>query len=108
LARHNQKKIFEEQDFSTGGQKARIFPIWSGLMEIKDHLLSRGSFRVQEGSQIRFWGDLWICYKPFMIRYPNLYGIVRKKHALVAEVVSTTPSKISFKRASLRELDFLA
>ena len=77
---------------------------WSGLMEIKDHLLSRGSFRVQGGSQIRFWGDLWICYKPFMIRYPNLYGIVRKKHALVAKVISTTtPLKISFRRALVRD-----
>jgi len=34
-----------------------------------------------------------------MFTLPNLYNIVHKKHATVAEVLSTSPLNISFRRA---------
>jgi hypothetical protein len=34
-----------------------------------------------------------------MVRYPNLYRLVRKKNMSVAQVLSTTPLNVSFRRA---------
>jgi hypothetical protein len=52
---------------------------WSGLMEVKRLVLERGRFTIQDGTQTRFWEDLWIEREPLMTKYPSLYNIVRKK-----------------------------
>jgi hypothetical protein len=57
---------------------------WAGLMEVKDLVLQRGRFRVQDGSQTRFWEDLWLGKDPLTVKYPNLFNIVRKKNVSVA------------------------
>jgi hypothetical protein len=49
-------------------------------MEVKSLLMERGRFKVQNGTQTRFWEDLWIGNEPLMKKkYPALYNIVRKK-----------------------------
>jgi hypothetical protein len=45
-----------------------------------------GWFRLNNGTQIRFWEDKWLGHQAFKTRYPNLYNVVRKKQAIVAEV----------------------
>jgi hypothetical protein len=68
-------------------------------MEVKKLVLERGRFKVQDGTQTRFWEDLWLGKEPLMENYPTLYNIVRKKNLSVAQVLSTTPLNISFRRA---------
>jgi hypothetical protein len=58
--------------------------------------MERGSFKVQDGTIIRFWEDLWIGNEPLMKKYPSLYNIVREK---CVSGSSTTPLNISFTRA---------
>jgi hypothetical protein len=71
---------------------------WSGLMEIKDQFISMGNFKVQDGSQIRFWEDKWLGVNTLKDQYPNLYNIVRKKSVTIADVFSTRPLNVSFRR----------
>jgi hypothetical protein len=54
---------------------------------------------VSDGSQTRFWEDLWIGKVPLMVKYPTLYNLVRKKNMTVAQILSTTPLNVSFRRA---------
>jgi hypothetical protein len=72
---------------------------WAGLMEVKNLVLDRGRFQVTDGSQTRFWEDLWLGREPFSAKYPALYNLVKKKNLSVAQVLSTTPLNISFRRA---------
>jgi hypothetical protein len=62
-------------------------------MEIKSLLMERGKFKVQDGTQTRFWEDLWIGKEPLMNKFLGLCNIVRKKNATVAQVLSTIISK---------------
>jgi hypothetical protein len=45
---------------------------WSGLMEVKNLVLERGRFQVQDGSQTSFWEDLWLGREPLNVKYPVL------------------------------------
>jgi hypothetical protein len=54
---------------------------------------------VQDGSHTRFWEDLWLGKKHLIGKYPTFYNIVRKKNVSVAQVLSTTPLNVSFRRA---------
>jgi hypothetical protein len=67
-------------------------------MKVKDHFLVGGSFSIQCDTQIRFWKDTWIEDKPLWMEYPSLYNIVRRKDATVAQVLSTVPLNVSFRR----------
>jgi hypothetical protein len=60
-------------------------------------VLDRGRY----GCPIRFWEDLWLVRKPFSAKYPALYNLVKKKNLSVAQVLSTTPLNVSFRRALL-------
>jgi hypothetical protein len=68
-------------------------------MEVKRLLMERGRFKIESGHQTRFWEDLWIGDKPLMKKCQSLYNIVRKKKVMVAQVLSTTPLNVSFRRA---------
>jgi hypothetical protein len=57
---------------------------WSGLMQVRRLVLERDRFKIQNGTQTRFWEDLWIGREPLMSKYPSLYNIVRKKNVSVA------------------------
>ena len=46
------------------------------------------TFIIKDGSQIRFWEDAWLGNSPLRVQYPQLYNIVRKKQAMVAEVLN--------------------
>jgi hypothetical protein len=72
---------------------------WAGLMEVKNLVLERGRFQVLDGSQTRFWEDLWLGREPFSVKYPALYNLVKKKNLSVAQVLSMTPLNVSFRRA---------
>jgi len=72
---------------------------WRGLMMIKDEVLASGSFDIKDGSNTRFWDNIWVGTLPFRVRYPFLYNIVRDPHATVAKVLATQPLNISFRRA---------
>jgi hypothetical protein len=93
------KKYLKGRTLSQVQKKNGDSHFWSGLMEVKDLVLQRGRFRVQDGTQTRFWEDLWLGKDPLMLKYPNLYRIVRKKNVSVAEVLSTIPLNVSFRRA---------
>jgi hypothetical protein len=51
---------------------------WSTLMDVKNMFLERGRFSVQDGSQTRFWEDLWLGDEPLMtlIERRMLQGII--------------------------------
>jgi hypothetical protein len=35
-------------------------PFWKGLMKIKEYFFNRGSFKVGNGEEARFWDDTWL------------------------------------------------
>jgi len=43
--------------------------------------------------------DIWLGDQIFKFQFPSLFNIVCKRHATVAEVFSTSPLNISFRRA---------
>lgn len=65
----------------------------------KDQLLACDYFNLQNGAQTRFWDDTWLGDKPFGTVYLSLYAIVRRKDVTVAQVLSTIPLNVSFRRA---------
>jgi hypothetical protein len=93
------KKYLKGKTLSQVERKKGDSHFWSGLMEVKNLILERGRFMVSDGSQTRFWEDLWIGKEPLMVKYPTLYNLVRKKNMTVAQVLSTTPLNVSFRRA---------
>ena len=58
-------------------------------MKAKTDFLRFGTLIIKDVSQIRFWEDAWLGNSPLRVQYPQLYNIVRKKQATVAEVLST-------------------
>jgi hypothetical protein len=91
------KKYIKGRTLSQVEKKMGNSHFWASLMEVKDLVLHRGRFRVQDGSQTRFWEDLW--KDPLMVKYQSLQKIVRKKNKSVAQVLSTTPLNVSFRGA---------
>jgi hypothetical protein len=71
---------------------------WTGLMKVKNKFLHFGSFRLNDGSQIRFWEDKWIGNLAFKDQYPSLYNIARRKSDTVEKVLSRVPLNVSFRR----------
>jgi mannosylglycoprotein endo-beta-mannosidase len=72
---------------------------WAGLMKVKEEFLSLGKFDLGDGSQVRFWEDVWIRPRPLKSLFPALYNIVRKKSASVRTVFSMTPLNVAFRRS---------
>jgi hypothetical protein len=67
-------------------------------MKAKESFLMHGSFRLNNGKQIRIWKDKWIGNYSFQQQYPSLYSIVRRKNATVESILSTVPLNVSFHR----------
>ena len=65
-------------------------------MNVKIQFLSFGNFRLQDGKQVRFWQDKWLGMSTLKEQYTNLYNIVRRKSAIVADIMSFVPLNISF------------
>ena len=72
--------------------------VWAGRMENKDLFLSKGIFKIQSENQVRFWEDVWIGNKTLRDMYPSLYNIARRKDETVANILSSTPLNIFFRR----------
>jgi hypothetical protein len=71
---------------------------WKSLMNIKDSFMGSGSFKVKDGTQTRFWVNNWLENKPLNDRFLALFNIVRRKQDSVAQVLSSSPLNISFRR----------
>ena len=67
-------------------------------MKVKEDFFSRGSFQIGNDLNIRFWEDCWLGDAPLAQQYSSLYSIVQRKEVLVAEVLSSAPLNISFRR----------
>jgi hypothetical protein len=93
------RKYLENKTLSQLEKKKGDSHFWSGLMQVKRLVLERGRFKIHNGTQTRFWEDLWIGREHLMTKYPSLYNIVGKKNVSVAQVLSTTALNISFRRA---------
>jgi hypothetical protein len=65
-------------------------------MNVKNDFLSMGSFIMQDGKEIKFWEDIWLGDTTLKVQYPNLFHIVRRKSATVAEILSVRPLNVSF------------
>jgi hypothetical protein len=72
-------------------------------MNIKDQFLNLGSFKIQDGKQIRFWEDKWLGAYALRDEYPNLYNIARRRNAMVADIFRSRPLNISFRRSLVAE-----
>jgi hypothetical protein len=44
-----------------------------GLMRIKELALSCGSFRIRDGTQIRFWEDTWVGNNPVKHQFLGIF-----------------------------------
>lgn len=72
-------KYLQNNTLSQVGKKKGGSQFWTGLMEIKEQFLERGSFVVRDGNQARFWEDRCLGNKPLMCLYPSLYSIIKKR-----------------------------
>ena len=92
-------KYLRTKTLSLVCKKAGDSHFWLSLMGVKDKFLNLGKFKLNSGSQIRFWEDKWLSTQTQKFQYPNVFNIVRKKHATMVEVLSTNPLNVSFRRA---------
>ena len=72
---------------------------WKGLLKVREDFMGCGTFKIKDGSQIRFWEDTWVDTKPLKDQFPNLYNIVHYPHDTVVNVIHQTPLNVSFWRA---------
>ena len=74
-------KYLKNKKLSQVEKKAGDCHFWAGLMSVKDQFINLGWFRLNNGTQIRFWKDKWMGHQAFKTRYPNLYNMVHKVQA---------------------------
>jgi len=67
-------------------------------MKVKWDFLRFGTFMIQNGSQVRFWEDIWLGNTPLREQYPQLYNIARGKHDTMEAVLSAYPPNVSWRR----------
>jgi hypothetical protein len=65
-------------------------------MGVKEGFLGMGRFKLSSGNQIRFSEDKWLGNHELKVQYPDLFNIVRHKHATVAEVLNEASLNVSF------------
>ncbi|WVZ88220.1 hypothetical protein U9M48_034764 [Paspalum notatum var. saurae] len=90
-------KYLQSKPLGSGTKKPGVSNFWAGIMEVKELFLSLGSFNIGDGTQVRFW-EGWCGNQPFKFSYPSLFNIATKKGTTVAEVMSSSPLNISFRR----------
>jgi hypothetical protein len=91
-------KYLHSKTLSQVSVKPMDSPFWKGLMKVKEEFFSRGSFKLGDGMNTRFWEDTWLGDKPLADQYPSLYSIVHRKQVSVANVLNQAPLNISFRR----------
>jgi hypothetical protein len=67
-------------------------------MRVKQEFLCFGAFLVEDGFQVRFWEGNWLDGAPLKDQYPLMYNIDLPKFSTIAEVLSSSPSSISWRR----------
>ena len=67
-------------------------------MKVKNDFLKFGSFIIKDGSQIRFWEDVWLGNTTLREQYPQLYNIARKKQDTIADILNTPIPNIPWRR----------
>ncbi|WVZ96424.1 hypothetical protein U9M48_042062 [Paspalum notatum var. saurae] len=92
-------KFLKGKSLSQTNKKAKNSHFWKSVMGVKDQFLNLGRFKLVSGNQIRFWEDIWLDNQALKDQHPNLFNIVRNKHATVAEVLNSIPLNVSFRRA---------
>ena len=70
----------------------------AGLMVAKKYLFRFESFAIKDGSEIRFWEDIWLGNSSLREQYPALYTIARDKNNTIAHVLSSSPPNISLRQ----------
>jgi hypothetical protein len=55
---HN--KYTKDKTLSQVQEKSTDSPFWKGLMRVKNDFFNRGSFKVENGTFVRFWEDIWL------------------------------------------------
>ncbi|WVZ96861.1 LOW QUALITY PROTEIN: hypothetical protein U9M48_042444 [Paspalum notatum var. saurae] len=88
-------KYLKSKPLGSGIKKPGVFHFWAGLMEVKQDFLSLVSFYIGDGS---FLEDTWCGNQPLKLSYPSLFNVVTNKDATVADVMSSSPLNISFRR----------
>ncbi|WVZ54772.1 hypothetical protein U9M48_005521, partial [Paspalum notatum var. saurae] len=83
-------KYLKSKPFGGGIKRLGVSHFWAGLMEVKQEFLSLGSFSIDD--------DTWCGNRTFKSLYPSLFNIVIKKGATVADVMSSIPLNVSFRR----------
>ena len=53
-------------------------------MNVKDTVLSYGTFKIGDGTQTQFSEDKWLGPVTLKEKFPALFNIVRRKHDTVA------------------------
>jgi hypothetical protein len=71
-------------------------------MRVKQDFFSKGHFKVDNGSTVRFWEDIWLGDMSLAQQYPSLYNIVQHKNVLVSTVLAQNPLNICFSEGSKR------
>jgi hypothetical protein len=59
---HN--KYIKDKTLSQVQEKPTDSPFWKGLIRVKNDFFSRGSFKVENGTSVRFWEDIWLGNMP--------------------------------------------
>ncbi|WVZ50197.1 LOW QUALITY PROTEIN: hypothetical protein U9M48_001474 [Paspalum notatum var. saurae] len=73
-------KYLKSKPFGSGTKRPGVSHFWAGLMDV------------------RFWEDTWCGNQPLKNVYSSLFNIVRKKGTTVADVMSSIPLNVSFRR----------
>jgi hypothetical protein len=91
-------KYIKDKTLGSCVKKPTDSHFWKSLMNIKDSFIDLGPFKIKNVSQTRFWFDTWLGNKPLKDKFPSLFNIVRRKQDFVAQVLSSVPLNISFRR----------
>jgi hypothetical protein len=93
---HN--KYLSQKSLSEVQAKPMDSPFWKGIMRVKEKFMAKGSFKLGDGSGVRFWEDIWLGDTPLANQYPSLFNIVQHKNVTVAQVLAHSPLNIRFRR----------
>lgn len=103
MAADTKKKYLWNKTLGQVTKKSGDSHFWAGLLKVKDLFLYFGTFKVNSGRNTRFWEDKWMGDYTLGDKFPSLYRLARKKHTSVAEVFSTIPLNILFRRGLIGE-----
>lgn len=68
------------------------------LMKVKQDFLCFGTFKIKNGSHVRFWEDTWLGGQGLKDQYPRLYNITRAKFKTIVEVLTNNETIFSWRR----------